>query len=212
MVTTHPIGDGVALALAQVVERPHDLAGGALGAQVVVELEIERDRPAVGLGQRELVVALGAHVDVVGGEPLTGDLDGAVAGELLVERGAVGGGQCRLDLVDAGAEPGPERAEVGHDRPAHETRQRVDVLDRLHVQLGADLGLGGRGQRARPASAPAHGPAAGAPSPWRRCGPRGRARRGGGRRRSRRPGRRSWRWWLAGQSLRWTDTSPVRSV
>ena len=58
------------------------------GAQVVVEGEVERDRVAAVLGERELFVLLGADLDVVGLEPhgLAVDVELEVA--LLVERAA----------------------------------------------------------------------------------------------------------------------------
>src|SRR3546814_3384695 len=41
----HPVGDGQVEGLAEVVECPHQLTSGALEAQGIVELEVERHRP-----------------------------------------------------------------------------------------------------------------------------------------------------------------------
>ena len=79
-----------AVLLAEVVEGPHELAGHALGPEVVVELEVEGHRPALVLGQRERLVALGPHLDLVGGDALAGDLDPALLVELAAQLGAVG--------------------------------------------------------------------------------------------------------------------------
>ena len=52
--------------LAVVVEQTDELAGDAFGAQLVVEGGVERDRVAAVLRERELLVRLGADLDVVG--------------------------------------------------------------------------------------------------------------------------------------------------
>ena len=78
------------LVLAEVVQRADQLARHPLDAQLVVELEIEGHRPRAVLGDGELVVLAGANLDVVGAQPLTGDLDRALLLELTTERGAVG--------------------------------------------------------------------------------------------------------------------------
>src|SRR5690606_13387505 len=95
-----PVGDGEAGFFSQVVEGPHHLSGGALGLQLVVELEVEGDGPAGLFGQGEFFVAGRADFDVVGAQGFAGDLDLAVGVERGLDRGAVGGGQRGLDLVD----------------------------------------------------------------------------------------------------------------
>ncbi len=85
-------------------------------------------------------MAVGAHLDLVRGEALAGDLDEAVALERGLQLAAVGCGERGLHLVDLRSEARAERAEVRHHRPAHEAREGVDVVEGLHVQLVGDLG------------------------------------------------------------------------
>ena len=61
-----PVGDLEAGGLAQVVEQADEVAGDALGAQLVVDGGVDGDRVPALLRQRELGVRLGAHLDVVG--------------------------------------------------------------------------------------------------------------------------------------------------
>ncbi len=63
------VGDLESRSLALVVEEPDEVAGGALGAQVVVERRVDGDREATLLGQRELLVRGSADLDVVDLEP-----------------------------------------------------------------------------------------------------------------------------------------------
>ncbi len=72
--------------LAEVVDGADDLAGGALGAEVVVEGEVERDRVRAVLGEGELFVLLGADLDVVGLELHVLAVDVEVERAVLVER------------------------------------------------------------------------------------------------------------------------------
>ena len=44
-----------------------------------------------------------------------------------------------LHVVDLGPQARPERPEVGHDRPRHQAREGVDVVERLDVELRGDL-------------------------------------------------------------------------
>ena len=60
------VGEREAVRLAAVVDGPDDLAGDALGAEVVVEREVERDRVRAVLREGEVLVLLGADLDVVG--------------------------------------------------------------------------------------------------------------------------------------------------
>ena len=74
-------GDAVAdlepRGLAEVVEHAAELAGHALGAELVVDREVERDRERAVLREGELLVLLGADLDVVGaeGDDLTVDVE-----------------------------------------------------------------------------------------------------------------------------------------
>ncbi len=82
-------------------------------------------------------------VNLAGLQSLPGDLDESFGLELDLERRSVGRGQGLLHLVHLGAEPWPQGLEVGDDRPGHEARQRVDVLELLDVELAEDLALDG---------------------------------------------------------------------
>ena len=123
-----PVADVEAVRLAEVVDRPAELAGDAFGAEVVVEGEVERDRVAAVLGERELLVLLGADLDVVGLEPHDLAVDVEVEVALLVERalhlGAVDVGEQCLHAVDQLAEAWAERAEVRDDAVREQTFER----------------------------------------------------------------------------------------
>ena len=136
---SHPVHDGQAPLLPQLVEGPDELAGQPLPAQVVVEVEIERHRPAAVLGQRERRVPHRAELHVVPGELHARDVDGLAGVERPLQRAAVGLLERGLDLGQARSEARTEPPEVGRHLPGQEVGERVDVLDDLDVQLLGDL-------------------------------------------------------------------------
>ena len=134
-----PVGDRHARLLAQVVDRPDQLAGRALDPKALVDFEVEGDRPRPLAGEGEVFVLVGSQLDVLGVQPLACDLHPSLLVERRLERGPVGVGQGLLDLVHPLAQPGAERVEVGHGRPRHELGQAGHVLQVLDVELLADL-------------------------------------------------------------------------
>ena len=135
----HAVGHGQSALLAQVVETPHELAGDAFEAKVLVEIEVEGDGPRSLVGDGEVLVLVGAHLDVVGAEPLAGDLHVAVLGQGPSDGRPVGLRERLLHLVDPTSEAGAESAEVGDDRPRQQAGEALDVLELLHVELVCDL-------------------------------------------------------------------------
>ena len=92
----------------------------ALGAEVVVEGEVERDRVRAVLREREVLVLLGADLDVAGFEahrrsPSTSSVNAPVVVERAPHLGAVDLFEQLLDTRRLLAEPRSERAEVRHD-------------------------------------------------------------------------------------------------
>ena len=112
-----PVGELEADFFAQVVDRAHDFAGGAFVAEVVVELEVEGHGPRTILRKGEITVAVGAHFDLVGVQPLACDFDGAVSLEGGLDLGAVGRRERGLDVVDLRPEPRTQGAEVRDHGP-----------------------------------------------------------------------------------------------
>ena len=137
----------------------------ALGAQVVVELEVEGHGPAAVLGQGERLVALGPHLDLVGGRaarrpPRSQPSRVELAPQRRSRRPSASAAFTSLTL---GPSRGPSARKLGTTVQRHEARQRVDVLERLDVQLVGDLGrarssssVDARVQQQRPAQRLAH--------------------------------------------------------
>ena len=134
------VGDVEAGGFAGVLDGVDDLAGEALAAQLVVELELQGDGVAglrldlVALqrlqgegdlvGADRVIVAVDADPDLAAVGHHLGDVDG-------VERLDRGG-----DLGHALAEAGAERAVVGLDRVADQVGLFGDEVELLDVELG----------------------------------------------------------------------------
>ena len=168
-----PVGQREPVRLAAVVDDPDDLARDALGAEVVVEREVERDRVRTVLREREVLVLLGADLDVVGLELHTFAVDVERVGTLLVEGAAhlaaVDDFEQRLHAVRELAEARAEGAEVRHDAVRQESFERLDDLELLDVQLVLHLAARRRRAVARPRSAArSRGAGVGVRRAWRR--------------------------------------------
>src|SRR5207248_794017 len=166
-----PVGDGQPAGPAVVVDRPGQLPGQALEAQVVVDLEVEGHGEGPVLREGKLLVLLGPDLEVarVENDGLAVDHDGVAAG--LLQR-AAGGPSC-------GPRPGPpgrgRRAGGPGPSPPRGRRRRGPGRPPASPGGGPTLpaGRGSRGSRRprRGRTAPAASPPSTAPRRgWRTPG------------------------------------------
>src|SRR3954454_10683278 len=152
-----PVGDLEARLLARLLDRADDLAGQALAAELVIEVELERHGVA-GLGLHLVALErLHDEGDVVGGEGvlLAVDCDSHLGTglELIRDAARVESLHGRRHLRHVLAEAGAERAVVGLHPIGDELGLGLDEVELLDVELGGDdlrealdglaLGVGG---------------------------------------------------------------------
>ena len=137
------VGEGEPVGFAAIVDGPDDLAGHALGPQIVVEGEVERDCMRAVLGEREVLVLFGADLDVGRLELHLFAVDDERERALLVEfapdLAAVDVLECSLHAASQLAESRAERLEVRGDAIGEQAFEGFDDLELLDVQLVPDL-------------------------------------------------------------------------